>query len=62
MLKRIFKIIKKIVFAVFLIYGYNILAVPLGIIVPLNLLTIIYVTLFDVPALLSLIVLMFIVF
>lgn len=62
MLKKIFKIIKKIVFSMFLIYGYNLIAVPLGIIVPLNIITIIYVTLFGVPALLSLIALIFFVF
>lgn len=62
MLKKIIQIVKKIFFAVFLIYSYNIVAVPLGIIVPLNLFTIIYVTIFDVPALLSLIVLIFYIF
>lgn len=62
MLKKIFQILKKIVFSMFLIYGYNLIAVPLGILVPLNILTVLYVAIFGVPALLSLIALIFFVF
>lgn len=62
MVKKIFQILKKIVFSMFLIYGYNLIAVPLGILVPLNILTILYVSIFGVPALLSLITLIFFVF
>lgn len=62
MLKKIFQILKKIVFSMFLIYGYNLIAVPLGILVPLNILTVLYVAIFGVPALLSLIALLFFVF
>ena len=62
MLKKIFQILKKIVFSMFLIYGYNLIAVPLGILVPLNILTVLYVTIFGGPALLSLIALIFFVF
>lgn len=62
MLKKIFQILKKIVFSMFLIYGYNLIAVPLGILVPLNILTVLYVAMFGVPALLSLIALIFFVF
>lgn len=62
MLKKIVQILKKIVFSMFLIYGYNLIAVPLGILVPLNILTVLYVAIFGVPALLSLIALIFFVF
>lgn len=62
MLKKIFQILKKIVFSMFLIYGYNLIAVPLGILVPLNILTVLYVAIFGVPALLSLIALIFFMF
>lgn len=62
MLKKIFQVLKKIVFSMLLIYGYNLIAVPLGILVPLNILTILYVSIFGVPALLSLITLIFFVF
>lgn len=62
MLKKIFQILKKIVFSMFLIYGYNLIAVPIGILVPLNILTVLYVAICGVPALLSLIALIFFVF
>ena len=62
MLKKIFQTLTKLVFSMFLIYGYNLIAVPLGILVPLNILTVLYVAIFGVPALLSLIALIFFVF
>lgn len=55
-MSKIFKILKRIIIAAFFIYGYNILAQPLNIIVPLNLITIGYVAFFGVPGLISLII------
>ncbi len=55
-MSKIFKLLKKVIIAAFFIYGYNILAQPLNIIVPLNLITIAYVTFFGVPGLISLII------
>lgn len=52
MLKRLFKVLKKVIFSVFLIYSYNIIAEPLGLIIPINLITIFLVTILGVPALL----------
>jgi len=54
-MSKIFQLIKKILFAVFFIYGYNILAKPLNIIIPFNYITILYVSLFGVTGLFSLI-------
>lgn len=62
MLKTILKILKKLFISVFLIYGYNLLAVPTGIIIPINIMTVFFVYLFDIPALLSLITIIFFVF
>lgn len=55
---KIFKLIKKLLIAAFLIYGYNVLAQPLNLIIPLNILSISYVGIFGVPGLLSLIILL----
>lgn len=55
MFKKIFNIIKKIVVAVLLIYGYNKLALPLDIVIPMNIFTILLVTLFGIPSILMLI-------
>ncbi len=55
---KIFKLIKKLLIAAFLIYGYNVLAQPLNLIIPLNILSISYVGIFGVPGLLSLIIIL----
>lgn len=62
MFKQIFKIIKKIIMSVFLLYGYNLIAAPLGFIVPINLITILLVSILGIPALLSLVVVLIVVF
>ena len=62
MLKQIFKIIKKIIMSVFLLYGYNLIAAPLGFIIPINLITISLITLLGIPALLSLVFVLIVVF
>lgn len=53
MLKKLFKLVKKVIFSSFLLYGYNILATPLNVIVPINLITIFTITLLGFPALLG---------
>ena len=53
MLKNIYRVVKKFVFSGFLLYGYNILAAPLEIIVPINTITLIVTTILGFPALLG---------
>ena len=62
MFKIIFKAIKKIVMSVFLLYGYNLIAAPLGFIIPINLITVLLISLLGIPALLSLIFVLIFVF
>lgn len=62
MIKKIFIILKKIVMAVFLLYGYNLLAAPLNFIIPINIITVALVAILGVPALLSLILVLVVVF
>jgi hypothetical protein len=62
MLKKIIEILKKVVFNVFILYGYNLLAGPLNIIVPINLFTVGSLTIFGFPALLSFIIIHVLVF
>ena len=62
MLKKIFIILKKVVMAVFLLYGYNLLAAPLNFIIPINIITVALVAILGVPALLSLILVLVVVF
>ena len=55
MWKKIIKIIKKIIFSSFLLYSYNLIAVPLNIIIPINFFNIGIISILGIPALFSLI-------
>lgn len=57
-MSKIFRILRKLLVAAFLIYGYNVLAQPLNLLIPLNILTIGYVGIFGVPGLISLIIIL----
>jgi len=58
----IIKVIKKIIFALALLYGFNLIAVNFGIIIPINYLTVFLITLLDVPAMVLLVFTLIIVF
>ena len=45
------KVIRKIIMSAFLIYAFNMVAVHFNIVLPINLWTIFYITLFDIPGL-----------
>lgn len=62
MLKKIFELIKKIIFSVVLLYGFNIIANPINIMIPINYITIGAVTILGFPALFAFIVINIIVF
>ena len=62
MLKKIFKILKKIITSFLILYGYNMIASPLGCIIPLNVITILSVAVLGIPALFTLIFLLVVVF
>ena len=61
-MKMIIKILKKIIVSIFLLYGYNLIAAPLGFIIPINLITVLLLSIFGIPALLSLVIVLIIVF
>lgn len=56
-LKKIMLIIKKIVMALFMLYSFNLIIGYAGILIPINLCSIVLVSIFGVPAVFSLIVL-----
>lgn len=56
------KIIKKIIFGAFLLYGYNLIAVSFGLVIPINYFTIALVGLLDIPAMVTLIMSLIFVF
>lgn len=55
MLKKIFNIIRKLVVAVLLIYAYNKLAVPLNVVIPINIITVLLVSLGGIPSIMMLV-------
>jgi len=58
LLKFILKIVKRIIISSFLLYGYNILVQPIGLTIPINILTLLSISILGVPALLCLIFIM----
>lgn len=63
MIKRIFNIIKKVVFAFLILYGLNLTlsSTSLNIIIPINIITILLVTLLGFPGLCAIIILFLII-
>lgn len=55
MLKIILKILKRIIISSFLLYGYNLIVQPMGITIPINIITVSLLTILGVPALMALI-------
>ncbi len=51
MFKKLLLIVKKVILATLFIYAYNVLAVPLEMIVPINLVTILIVSVLGIPGL-----------
>ena len=56
MLKKLFIIVRKITVSFFLLYAYNIIIQPLGLIIPINVITVLSISILGIPALLSLII------
>ncbi len=56
MLKKIYKVIKKIIMATILIFAYNKISFSLNATIPLNFITILFVTTFGIPAILFLVI------
>ncbi|MEG0825875.1 MAG: pro-sigmaK processing inhibitor BofA family protein [Bacilli bacterium] len=61
-MKKIFKILKKIVVSSFILYSYNLIAAPLNLIIPINLITILLLAIVGLPALFALIAILLIIY
>jgi hypothetical protein len=60
-LKKIYEILKRIIISVFLLYSFNLVMSPLEIMIPINMITVVGITVLGFPALLSfLVILLFI--
>lgn len=61
MIKQITKYIKKLIMSFFMLYGYN-LIVPARAIIPINMITVILLTIFGIPTLIILIIIKLLIF
>jgi hypothetical protein len=51
MLKKLFGLFRKIIFYVLLLYSFNLVLTPIGMVVPINFITVISMAVLGVPAL-----------
>ncbi len=61
MIKKIVNVLRKVVVAFLILYGFNLLVSSINIFIPINIITLLVVTFLGIPGLLSLIVLFFLV-
>ncbi len=61
MLSKLFKLFKNFIVSIFMLYGYNVI-VPATAIIPINLITVLLVTIFSVPAIVFLIIIRLVVY
>lgn len=61
-MKKIYTLFKKVVFGFFFLYGFNVLASPLNILIPINLYTLLLFVILGIPSIFSLIVIQLILF
>lgn len=54
-MKKIIDLLKKVIFSGFILYGYNLIAVNFNMIIPINIITIIFVSILGTPAMFALI-------
>ena len=62
MLKVVFRLIKKILFNMLFLYSYNIVITPLGLIIPINFITIGFLTILGLPSLFGFIIISILLF
>jgi len=62
LLKKIYEFIKKIIVGALLLYGFNLLAAPLEVFVPINVVNVIIVAILGFPGLCCLIFMRFLIF
>ena len=54
MLRILFNLIKKIILGLLLLYAYNVIVFPIGVTIPINVFTILFVTLLGFPGMIGL--------
>lgn len=60
MVNKAFYIVKKIIISILILYGFNIFTQPYNINIPINIITILFITIFDMTGFLGIILFYFI--
>ena len=61
MINILFKAVRKVVIAIFMLYGLNLIIASLNIVIPINLITISLITLLGLPGLCTLVIMFFVI-
>lgn len=62
MLKRILKVVRNVFLSIILLYSLNIILQPLNINIPINIINVIVLTILGLPALISLIIILLVIY
>lgn len=62
MIKKMINIVKKIVFTCLILYGYNIVMSSLNMAIPINIITVLIISILGLPSLLALILIQILIF
>lgn len=62
MIKKIYQMIKKVVIAIFMLYAFNVMVSPLDIIIPINIITVAFGSIFGIYAIPFFVILLTVVF
>ncbi len=62
MIKKFYLVLKKIVIGAFVLYGYNLIAAPINLMIPINICTVGILTVFGILAIFPLIIILVLIY
>lgn len=62
MVKKIYNLIKKVIIAIFMLYAFNVMVSPINIIIPINIVTVLFGSFFGIFSIPFLVILMVYIF
>ncbi len=62
MIKKFFQFFKRIIVSGFMLYGFNLIVAPLNIMIPLNMITVLALSILGLPALFSFLIILLLIY
>lgn len=62
MIKKFFQFFKRIIVSGFVLYGFNLIVAPLNIMIPLNMITVLALSILGLPALFSFLIILLLIY